>query len=100
MFSICSAVFCIFALFLTETLWLWFPRPYDYNMPAVKVGLVLMTVAFIAFNWLFYYHWDIVRSAYLQLKNENEAILPPGPYELRHQISQTPLIPPQPTTKV
>ena len=89
------------ALFCTEQLFELFGR-HDKpdNMAAVIVGFVVMTVAIIGWNWLAYYLWDIVRSAYFQLKNETEngAALPPGPYELRYQISQATLLPAQPTT--
>ena len=100
LFTICSAVFCIYALFYTKQLFQLHGHEDGSGIrDEVLVGVVAMTVWFIGWNYLAYYFWDIVRSAYWQLKNENEAVLAPGPYDqVRYLISEATLIPPKPTT--
>ena len=47
------------------------------------IGVVIYTVAIFALaNALGYYLWEIVKSAYKQIKEENENVQPPGNYKM------------------
>merc|ERR1711935_536442 len=44
------------------------------------IGLVIYTAAILALLYIGYYLWDIVKSAYKQIKEENENVHPAGNY--------------------
>ena len=47
------------------------------------IGVVIYTFAIFALaNALGYYLWDIVKSAYKQIKEENENVQPAGNYQM------------------
>ena len=49
----------------------------------VAISAIFLYVAILALaNALGYYLWDIVKSAYKQIKEENENVQPPGNYKM------------------
>jgi len=49
----------------------------------VSIGAVILYGAILALaNALGYYLWDIVKSAYKQIKEENENVQPAGNYQM------------------
>ena len=47
------------------------------------IGVVILNVAILALaNALGYYLWDIVKSAYKQIKEENENVQPAGNFKM------------------
>jgi len=71
LFTIYSAVSIIILLY------------YIGFMTSSAIGVVIYTVALFALaNALGYYLWDIVKSAYKQIKEENENVQPAGNYQM------------------
>ena len=54
---------------------------FDGRVGGSAIGVVILYAAILALaNALCYYLWDIVKSAYKQIKEENENVQPAGNY--------------------
>jgi len=62
---------------------LYYIGQYGSHVDGSAIGVVIYTVAIFALaNALGYYLWDIVKSAYKQIKEENENVQPAGNYQM------------------
>jgi len=56
---------------------------FDGRVGGSAIGVVILYAAILALaNALCYYLWDIVKSAYKQIKEENENVQPAGNYQM------------------
>ena len=98
--AISFQLFTIYSVALVLLMFLDYFRIIPYNALLserkldIELGVVIMLLFFFAgINAIFYYIWDVVKSAYKQIKDENIANSYPDAYPMNVVTYQKPTTP-------